>query len=302
MAKVITSARLQAVTAGFQTAFNRVFQGGQTQWSKVASKTTSSSAKEIYGWLANTFGMKQVIGEIEIEGITAQDYELVNLDFHDTKAIKENDLKDDREGVYTPMFEMMGMGANRAYDEIVFDRLSNGFTAKGYDGKAFFHAAHPVGDKAKTTFSNLGTKKWSATNYKAALAAIKTVKAANGKPWGFGQKLVVVCHPSIEMDVRAVLFNEKNANGASNELRNSADICVSGLLTNPDAWFILETGWPVLPILLQERETIAITSCNQPNDSYVMTNHQYLFQAWGRYNAGYGIPAMAWGSTGADPA
>jgi len=93
MGKIITSARLAAVTAGFSTAFNKIHQGAQTQWSKIASKTTSSSAKEIYGWLANTFGMKEVIGDIEIEDIGTQDYELANKEFHDTKAVKQTDLE-----------------------------------------------------------------------------------------------------------------------------------------------------------------------------------------------------------------
>jgi phage major head subunit gpT-like protein len=302
MGKIITSARLAAVTAGYSTAFNKIHQGAQTQWSKIASKTTSSSAKEIYGWLANTFGMKEVIGDVEIEDITTQDYELANKEFHDTKAVKRADLEDDKEGTYTPMFQMMGMGANRAYDEIVFARLSGGFTEKGYDGKAFFSATHPVGDKGKTTFSNLGTKKFSETNFSDALTALKTVKAANGKPWGFGQKLVLVCHPKHEVTVRKVLTLQKTAAGADNLFYNAAEVVSSALLNNEDSWFLLEVGWPVMPIILQEREGIKITSCNQPDDNYVLLNKKFLFQAYGRYNAGYGIPAMAWGSTGADAA
>jgi len=130
------------------------------------------------------------------------------------------------------MFQMMGMGANRAYDEIVFARLSEGFTAKGYDGKAFFHGSHPVGDKGKNTFSNLGTKKFSETNFSDALTALKTVKAANGKPWGFGQKLVLVCHPKHEVTVRKVLTLQKTAAGAANIFYNAAEVVSSALLTN----------------------------------------------------------------------
>ena len=55
-------------------------------------------------------------------------------------------------------------------------------------------------------------------------------------------------------------------------------------------------------LILQDRETIAIHTVNQPDTEYVLKNDAYLYVAKGRYNAGYGMPAMAWGSTGADAA
>jgi phage major head subunit gpT-like protein len=302
MSKPITSARLATVTAGFQTTFNKAQQEAPSQWARIAMRTTSNSAKEIYGWLQNNFGMKELIGEIEIEGLETLDYELANKEFHDTKAVKQADIERDNEGIYAPMFQMMGMGANRAYDILVFKRLLEGFTNVCYTGKTFFNTAHPTGKKG-VTFSNKGTKKWSAANFEAARTFLQTVPTANGDPWGFGTKLLVICSPQYQSQVHHVLKDDKTTGGESNPYKDTAEYLVSPYLqTNPDAWFLLEVGWPVLPILLQEEKKITIASANKPDDSYVILNHQFLFQAYGRYNAGYGLPQMAYGSTGADAA
>lgn len=300
--KPITSARLQAVTAGFQTIFNKALQENPALWMKFAMKTTSNSAEEIYGWLANNFGMKELIGEIEIEGLKAEDYKLANKEFHDTKAIKQADLERDNEGIYAPLFQMMGMGANRAYDILAAKRLMEGFTNPCYTGKAFFATNHPTGQKG-VTFSNKGTKKLSAANFSEAKAAIKSVKAANGDPWGFGLNLQLQVSPKWEDTAKHILKDSLTTGGESNVHKDSAELLVNPYLAAAeDNWFLMEVGWPVKPILIQEEKPIAIASANQPTDSYVILNHQFLFQAYGRYNAGYGLPQMAWGSTGADAA
>lgn len=302
MFRPISTARLAQVTAGFQTTFNKAMQESPSLWQRVAMRTPSNSAKEIYGWLQNNFGMKELLGEIEIDSLEAQDYELKNLSWHDTKGVDQADIERDNEGIYTPAFQMMGAGANRAYDILTFRRLLEGFANVCYTGKTFFNTAHPTGKKG-VTFSNKGTKKFSGANFDAARTAIQTVPAANGDPWGFGTKLLVVCSPQWQTAVTHVFNDEKTTGGETNPYRNAAEILVSPYLqANPDAWFVLEVGWPVKPLLMQEEKAITIASANKPDDSYVILNHQFLYQAYGRYNAGYGLPQMAWGSTGADAA
>lgn len=300
--KPITAQKVKDATVGFQTIFNKAMQESPTDWTKVAMKTVSSAAKEVYAWLQNTFGMKELVGEIIIDGLKTDAYELPNKEFHDTKSVKEADLERDNEGIYAPMFQMLGAGAGRSYEELVFDRLVNGFTNKGYDGKAFFHATHPTG-YGNTTYSNLGTKKFSAANFGDARTALRTVKAANGKAWGFGRKLLLVVSPKYETTARHVLNDELMAGGESNPYKGAAELLVTSFTSaNEDAWFLLEVGWPVKPLILQEEKAPSITSVNSPGDSYVLLNHEFLYQAYGRYNAGYGLPQMAWGSTGADAA
>lgn len=302
MPGIITQQRVRDATVGFQTIFNKAMQETPADWQKVAMKTSSSSAKEVYAWLSNTFGMKELIGEAVIEGLKGESYELPNKEFHDTKSVKEADIERDNEGIYAPMFAMMGAGAARAYEEIVFDRLVNGFTLKGYDGKTFFATDHTTGHKT-VTYSNKGTKKFSAANFDTARIALRTVKAANGKAWGFGRKLLLVVSPTYETTARHVLNDELTSGGESNPYRGAAELLVTSFTSeNEHAWFLLEVGWPVKPLLMQEEKPVTITSVNSPDDSHVLLHHEFLYQAYGRYNAGYGLPQMAYGSTGADAA
>ncbi len=297
---LITPARIRDVSTGFQTIFNKAMAEAAQRWALIATKVQSTSHSEVYGWMKDTFGMKKLIGEVTVEGLEAADYTIVNEEFHDTKGVAEKDIEDDRLGVYQPRFALMGAAASRAYDEVIYsDILSGGFANKCWDGKAFFANNHPTGFKAGT-FSNLGTKKFSAANLKTAIAAIKTVKAANGRSWGFGKELLLVVSPKWEFDARAVLFPEMGA--GANELRNACKLEVNAFLENEDSWFVMEVGWPVKPLILQERKPISIASDTNANGAYVILNHNYIFQAYGRYAGGYGIPAMAWGSTGADAA
>ena len=64
--------------------------------------------------------------------------------------------------MYTPLFSNMGEAAALHPDELVFGALMNGFTAKCYDGKAFFAADHKMGG---ATYSNLGTQELSMESY-----------------------------------------------------------------------------------------------------------------------------------------
>ncbi len=59
-----------------------------------------------------------------------------------------------------------------------FGALMNGFTAKCYDGKAFFAADHKMGG---VTYSNLGTQELCMESYKAARASIMSIRGDKGK-------------------------------------------------------------------------------------------------------------------------
>ena len=46
----------------------------------------------------------------------------------------------------------------------------------------------------------------------------------------------------------------------------------------------------------------ALVTLTQPDSDHVFKKHEFLYQAYGRYNAGYGLPELAFGSTGVDAA
>jgi phage major head subunit gpT-like protein len=64
-----------------------------------------------------------------------------------------------------------------------------------------------------------------ATGYDAARTAMGSLRGAGGQPLGIKGDLLVV-PPSLEGAARRLLTNEKNANGADNEWKGTADILV----------------------------------------------------------------------------
>jgi phage major head subunit gpT-like protein len=64
-----------------------------------------------------------------------------------------------------------------------------------------------------------------ATNYGAARAAMMSFKDAEGKPLGITPSLLVV-PPDLEAEAREILMNERDAQGATNKWKGSAELLV----------------------------------------------------------------------------
>lgn len=62
-----------------------------------------------------------------------------------------------------------------------------------------------------------------ADSYEAARAAMREMKGDNGRPLGLRPTLLVV-PPSLEGAAREILMNERNANGATNKWKGTADL------------------------------------------------------------------------------
>jgi phage major head subunit gpT-like protein len=61
-------------------------------------------------------------------------------------------------------------------------------------------------------------------------------------------------------------------------------------------WFLLSTQRSLKPIIFQEREKAKFVAKDNPNDSNVFTNKEFVYGSDGRWNVGYGFWQMAWGS------
>ena len=162
---IITPQALRGIYTAFNTVFNKAFEGQHPTYEKVATVVPSTSESETYAWLGDIPGMREWIGEREIQNLSGSAYTIKNKDFELTVGVDRNAVEDDKIGLYNPSIQMLGESAALHPDELVYGLLANGFTEKCYDGKAFFATDHPVGkDKA----SNKGTAKLSMDAYKTA--------------------------------------------------------------------------------------------------------------------------------------
>src|SRR5690554_4177901 len=141
---IITPTLLSALA----TSFKKEYQAGQTMaspvWNKLASKVTSTSKSNTYGWLGQFPQFREWIGDRVIKDITAHGYEIKNKLFESTVGVARTDIEDDNIGAYAMLFQEMGRAAAVHPDELVFALLAAGGSTLCYDGQNFFDTDHPV--------------------------------------------------------------------------------------------------------------------------------------------------------------
>lgn len=297
----LNQANLAALYRGYRTVFAEALQGAPVQWPALAMRAPSSAASEIYHWLASLPGMKKLVGEIVVKNVGANNWTITNDEWEDTVAVKQADIERDTYGIYNPLMASLGLASAQHKDELVGDLLNNGFSALDYTGKAFFAATkkHNPDDKKSATFTNLATAVLSADAYGAGKAALRGMKNGEGRPMRLGRSLKLVVPPVLEDTALEITKAERNAAGATNIQRGTAEVEVLPDLTSDTAWFLLETGLPIKPLIVQVEKEVELASLTSMDSDHVFKNHEFLYQAYGRYNAGYGFSQLAYGSTGA---
>lgn len=300
---VINSSNLALLFKGFRTLYIEGMQATETLWQKIAMEVPSKAKSEIYAWLGALPGMRELVGAVVIQNLTTHDYTIKNKEWESTFPIKQLDIETDQYGVYNPVFSSMGVAAAQHPDDLVASLLVNGFSQKDYTGSNFFGTAKKRTAKDKG-FTNSTDKKLSQTNYRAARTHLMGMKNAEGRSMKLGRKLVLVVTPTDEPLAREILLAERSANGATNIDRNTADILVLPELENYTAqatdkpWFLLETGLPVKSIIMQFVKKPQLSALDDMSSDTVFHEHEFRYQAYGIYNAGYGLPELAYGSSG----
>ena len=71
----------------------------------------STSESETYAWLGDIPGMREWIGEREIQNLSGSAYVIRNKDFELTVGVDRNAVEDDKIGLYNPSIQMLGESA-----------------------------------------------------------------------------------------------------------------------------------------------------------------------------------------------
>lgn len=290
----ISSQTLRGIYIGFNTIFNKAFEEQKPLFERIATVTPSTSDAETYAWLGDIPGMREWIGDREIQNLAGSDYIIKNKDFELTVAVDRNAVDDDKIGLYNPSIQMLGQSAAMHPDELVFELLMNGFTAKCSDEKAFFAADHEVGEKS---VSNKGTAKLTLEAYIAARSAMMSLTNGKGRALGLVPNLLVV-PPALEGVARSITQSDF-INGSTNTMKGTAETLVVPQLAGKDtAWYLLCTTRPIKPLIYQERKKAKFVSKTAENDDNVFFQKTFIYGADSRGNAGFGFWQMAYGSDG----
>lgn len=291
---IISSQNLRGIYIAFNTLFNKAFEEQKPIYEQIATVTPSTTDAETYAWLGDIPGMREWIGDREVQNLSGSDYTIKNKDFELTVGVPRNAIEDDKIGLYNPSIQMLGQSAALHPDELVFALLASGFTEKCYDGLPFFSDAHKVGKK---TVSNKGTAKLTLAAYIAARAAMMSLTNSKGRPLGLIPDLLVV-PPALEAAARDILVADF-INGTKNTMQGTATPLVAPLLAgNDSAWFLLCTKRPIKPLIYQQRKKAKFVSKTDEKDDNVFFSNKYIYGVDSRGNAGFGFWQMAYGSDG----
>jgi phage major head subunit gpT-like protein len=286
------------------TEFNNAFATAPVTWPKIAMKVPSNGEANFYGWLSAFPRMRRWTGPKHIKNLVAMNDEIKNHDFEATVEVERNHIEDDQTGMYFPQAQMAGFSAAQWPDEIVYEAVNAGFSAPCYDGQFFFDTDHPVADgmvsnKSAAPLSN-ATPALAAAGYGAARTAMRAYKDDDGRSLNIVPSVLLV-GTALEDTARALLTNEKLADGAPNPYRGSAELLVDPRIESAAAWFLLDTTKPVKPFVFQERKAPEFVSQTNLASDAVFHLKRLKFGAESRGAAGYGFWQMAYGSTGTNP-
>lgn len=291
---IVNSQAMRGIYIGFNTLFNKAFDETKPLYERVATISPSTTDSETYAWLGDIPGMREWIGEREIQNLSGSDYTIKNKDFELTVGVPRNAIEDDKIGLYNPSIQMLGQSAALHPDELTFELLAKGFENKCYDGEAFFSNKHKIGKK---TVSNTGKKKLSLESYIAARSAIMSFTNSKDRPLKIVPDLLVV-PPALEAKAREILLADQ-INGTTNTMKGTAEpLVVPDLAGYDTSWFLLDTKRPIKPLIYQERQKAKFISKTDEKDDNVFMNKTFLYGADSRGNTGYGFWQMGYGSTG----
>nr|DAR93076.1 MAG TPA: major capsid protein [Caudoviricetes sp.] len=292
---IINPQNLRGIYVAFNTLFTQAFEGQKPTYERVATVVPSTTDSETYAWLGDIPGMREWVGDREIQNLTGSDYTIKNKDFELTVGVGRNAIEDDKIGLYKPSIQMLGESAALHPDELVYGLLSDGFKAKCYDSKAFYATDHAVG---KGAVSNKLTAKLTAESYKAARAMMMGYKNSKGRSLGLVPDLLVV-PPALEAAARDILVADF-VNGTKNTMQGTAEIHVEPRLKTDSEWHLLCTKRPIKPLIYQQRKKAKFVSKTAETDDNVFMSKTFVYGVDSRGNAGFGFWQMAVGSDGSE--
>ena len=122
---IVNPQNLRGIYVGFNTLFNKALNTVEPLYKQIATVTPSTTDAETYAWLGDIPGMREWIGDREIQNLAASGYVIKNRDFELTVGIDRNAIEDDKISLYNPSIEMLAQSAAMHPDELVFALLAS---------------------------------------------------------------------------------------------------------------------------------------------------------------------------------
>ena len=285
--------------AGLRAVFFDAFEAAPGDWERIATVVPSENDTEKYAWLGSVPKMREFKDERIPAGLLEHDYSIKNKTWEASVSVDRAALEDDLYGQIKLRVQSLAEEARRHQDEMVFSLLKDGFATLCYDSQYFFDTDHSEGDSG--TQSNKGTTALSATSLQAAFTAMMKFNDDKGKPMGVIPDTLVV--PAdlkwTAMELLESVYASDTASGKTemrkNVLSGALDLVVSPYLTDTNDWFLLCTKRIVKPVIFQSRVPVEFSALEANSETGFMRD-EYIYGVRARYNVGYGLWQLAYGS------
>jgi phage major head subunit gpT-like protein len=285
--------------AGLRAVFFDAYEAAPGDWQRIATVVPSEQDTEEYAWLGSTPKMREFKDERVPAALREHDYSIKNKTWEASIAVDRAALEDDLYGQIKLRVQQLADETRRHQEELVFGLLKDGFSSLCHDGQYFFDTDHSEGDSGMQ--SNKGTSALSAASLQAAVTAMMKFKDDTGKPLGIVPDALVV-PPDLKwaaVELVESLYAPDTSTGKSDMRRNSLagvlDLIVSPYLTDSNDWFLLCTKQVVKPVLFQSRIPVEFSALEGNSENGFMRD-QYIYGVRARYNVGFGLWQMAYGS------
>lgn len=296
-----TPSALRATRTGFNTLFQTTYNQmrARAQYLKFASEKTSTGEDETYAFLDRLPRMRRWVGERVWRALKSHAYTVTNADWEDGFEVERKHVEDDKLGLYADGVSMLAAAAATWEDELATDALKNGHLKLCFDGQFYFDTDHPIDryDPSSGTQSNYSASGMALTdtNYRTVRQTMMAWVGADGEPLGIMPNLLVV-PPQLEGMGKDIVKADRKANGASNTDAGTADLLVLPKLgADPTAWYLLDTNWPLKPVIVQVRRRPSnIVMLDEPKDDNVINHKKNRYGVDARGEYGYSLWQMAY--------
>ncbi len=259
------------------TALNGSLNKGIAQawngWQKFAMIVNSNAAVERYPVMLVQGSMREWVGSRTVHTLNGKTLDVRNRDYEHTEGVSRNDIEDDTIGLYSPLFEAMGVNAANLWGKLATEALCN--PGNWADGAAFYKADRQFG---KATVNNTVSGALSLETYEAARTQMLSFCDASGSPLGLVPDLLVV-GPALEGTAKQILKAELTVSGntaVSNIHKDEAEIIIDPFMVgeHADKWFLICTTRGIRPVAVQKRKEGALVRWDNDSDICVKEHNR----------------------------
>lgn len=284
---LIKNATIEQVNTAVITRFREAITQSVVQMPELATVVPSTTPLNTYGWWDQVPGMREWIGEREVQNIKENAYQLLNRFYEFTLGALREHIEDSNLGNLTLALNYVSEAIRTWKDDILFAALQAGTSQVTFDAVPFFSTTHPLSGTAQSNLFT--TTALNAANLNTVLTAMSVIQGANGRIMGGGGKWTLVVPPALELTARTILNAGVLASGADNMQKAQANLKVVDRLNNePTVWYVARLGGPINPLILQVRQEAQIDQLTQRTSEANFWRRQLVWGADARGAAGYG--------------